>query len=315
MDRKKELERAFQRGHLLNLKNKQYRNWIRKFIVDETKGDIGIRGDITSNALFNGNDKVIEAKVISRSKGVVAGIEEVTFLYRNNGIKVKNIKKDGEKINVGDTILMLKGRVKDLLKIERSASDLMERMSGIATLTDNLIKRIGKRVDIAPTRKTQWRYLDKKAVFVGGGLTHRLALWESILIKDNHLRVLKKYVKFPIEVAIEKAWKNRDKAIFIEIEVNNKEDAISAAKKFKKLKAKSNRKPCFIMFDNMKPSEIKLAIEKLKSLDLYDYVLLEASGGINPENIVEYARTGVDVISLGYLTHSSRALNIKQEII
>jgi len=312
MNRRKLLNKAFQRGHLLNLNNKLYKNWISKFIIGEIKGDVGVKGDITSSALFNGNNKKIKAIVKSRSNGIVAGIEESVFLYNNNRIKVKQIKKDGQRIKKGDVLLRLEGKEKDLLRVERSASDLMERMSGIATLANDLIKKVRGKVGIAPTRKTQWRYLDKKAGYVGGGLTHRLALWESILIKDNHLRLLK--VKNPVEYALEKAWSKKDKSNFIEIEVTNEKQAISAAKKFKELNKKGSI-PCLIMFDNMEPLLIKKIIKKLKIKKSYNHVLLEASGGIIPSNIVSYAKSGVDVISLGYLTNSSKALNIKQQIL
>jgi nicotinate-nucleotide pyrophosphorylase (carboxylating) len=313
MKRKDALRAAFQRGHLLNLRNDFYRNWIKRFIIEEVRGDTGIKGDITSNALFNGDKTKAEAIVRSRSDGMVAGIEESSFLYRSNNITVKQLKKDGQKIRRGDIILKLKGDKKALLRIERSASDMLERMSGIATLTSQLIRKIKKRAAIAPTRKTQWRYLDKKACYVGGGLTHRLALWDAILIKDNHLRLLRKQTDDTIELALEKAGKKKDTS-FIEIEVFDKEGALRAARKFCQLKS-SDSPPCLIMFDNMGIAEIRKTIREMKQNKLYRSILLEASGGISPDNIIGYAHTGVDVLSLGYLTNSSKALNIKQQII
>lgn len=313
MNRKKLLEKAFQRGHLLTLKNRFYREWIKKFIIGETKGDIGT-GDISSNAVLK-NGKKINAIIYSRSYGIVAGIEEVSLLLKSYKIKIKQLKKDGDKIKKGSQILLLEGNEKNILKLERSVLDVISRMSGIATLTNNLIKKIKNKTAVSPTRKTQWRYLDKKAVYVGHGLTHRLALWESILIKDNHLNVLKKEKsRDVIKTALERAWKNRNKGIFIEIEVANEKQAIKAAEKFKELKTKGNNIPCLIMLDNIKPSSIKKIIKKLKSKKLIRYVLIEASGGITPDNIIEYAKTGVDVVSLGYLTTSSVSLNIKLKV-
>ena len=315
MKRKEVLLKAFQRGHLLNLKNLTYKSWIDKFIVDETKGDVGKKGDITSNAVIK-EGKNLNAIVKTREEGVVAGLEETIFLYRKNGIKIKQIKKDGDLIKKGDLLLELSGNEKDLLRIERSALDLIQRMSGIATMTYDVLKIVKEKVAIAPTRKTQWRYLDKKAVFVGGGLTHRLALWESILIKDNHLKALKREgVKWPIKISLERAWKNRKKANFIEIEVTNAKEAIEAAKIFKELKGKGNGKPCLIMLDNMPPKKIVDTIKKLKKMGLYNHALIEASGGIDPNSIKKYSNTGIDVISMGYLTHSSHALDIKQHIL
>lgn len=299
---------------MLTLKNRYYKAWIQKFIVDETKGDIGT-GDITSNAVLDKNP-VAKAVIRTREPGVVAGVEEASFLYKNYGLKVKQFKKDGQLMKKGDKLLELQGGEKELLKLERSGIDVLQRMSGIATLTYDLIRKIKGRVMIAPTRKTHWRYMDKKAVFDGGGLTHRLALWESILIKDNHLTALgKEGVRDVVGTALERAWKQRKKGIFVEIEVDNKRDAIRAAEKFRELQEKSNGKPCFVMLDNMSPKEIKGVVAELKRRKLYSHVLLEASGGINPGNIEAYSKTRVDVMSLGYLTHSSRSLNIKQEII
>jgi len=312
MNRKQLLNKAFNRGYLLTVKNKFYRDWIKKFIVDETKGDIG-KGDITSNAvLSNGR---IKAVVYSRSDGIVAGMEEVSLLLKNYKIKIKLLKKEGDKIKKGSSIVLLEGNEKDILKLERSVLDVLARMSGIATLTNDLIKKVKNKVGIAPTRKTQWMYLDKKAVYIGGGLTHRLALWESILIKDNHLDALRKEnVRDVVGIAIERAWKNRKKGIFVEIETKKDKEAIRAAEKFKELQSKSNNIPCLIMLDNMKPKLVKKIIRKLKRKNLYSNVLIEASGGINPDNVKEYAKTGVDVLSLGYLTTSSRALNMKLRI-
>ena len=301
---------------MLTLKNGLYRNWISKFIVDEMKGDVGVKGDITTSALFNGDNKKVKAIVKTRSDGIAAGIEEVCFLYKNNKINSKQMKKDGQRIKKGDILLRLSGKEKNLLKVERSASDLLERMSGIATMTSMLTKKTRGKVGIAPTRKTQWRYLDKKAVYVGGGLTHRLALWESILIKDNHLRLLiDKKIKNPVEFALGRAWKKKGQANFVEIEVTDKKRAIAAAKKFKELQGRKNNFPCLIMFDNIKPDRIKKMVRELKKQKLYNHALLEASGGINPKNISGYVNSGVDVLSLGCLTNSSKALNIKQVIV
>jgi len=308
------LNKSFNRGYLLTVKNKFYRDWIKKFIVDETKGDIGVKGDITSNAVLK--DGNVKAVIYSRSEGIVAGIEEVSLLLKEHKIKIKQLEKDWDKIKKGSKLLLLEGNGKNILKLERPILDVLSRMSGIATLTNGLVKKINNRVPIASTRKIEWRYLDKKAVYVGGGLTHRLALWESILIKDNHLDALRKEnIKDVIGVALERAWKSRSRGTFVEIETINEKQAIRAAEKFKELKGRSNNIPCFIMLDNMKPKEIRRIIKKLKNKGLFSYVLTEASGGINPGNIGQYAKTGVDVLSLGYLTTVVKSLDIKLRII
>ncbi len=309
MNRKKTLLKAFQRGHLLTVRNRHYRSWIEKFIVDETKGDIGT-GDITSNAVIKKNQKA-QAIIYTREPGIVAGLEESSFLYRHHKIKVRQLKKDGQHMKKGDQLMILEGTEKDLLKMERSGLDIIQRMSGIATLTNSLIKKIHNRIAIAPTRKTHWRYMDKKAVYLGGGLTHRLALWESVLIKDNHLAALKREgVKEIIPTALDRAAE-QEQGLFLELEVQNKQDAVKAADKFKELNL---HKPCLVMLDNFSPERIKETIKELKKRGTYDYSLIEISGGITPESIVSYSKTGADVISLGYLTKSSRSLDVKQRI-
>jgi len=315
MNRKRLLHKAFQRGHLLNVNNKLYREWIKKFIVDETKGDIGTKGDITSESVLR-HGKKIKAVIFSRSNGIIAGMEEVSLLLRGYKIKITPLRKDGDRVKKGSKLLLLEGNEKDILKLERSVLDLLSRMSGIATLTAILKKKVKGKVEIAPTRKTQWRYLDKKAVYIGGGLTHRLALWDSILIKDNHLDAIKKEkIKDVIGTALERAWKKRKEGIFLEIETFNEKQAIRAAQKFKELQGKSETTPCLVMFDDMKPEQIKRIMKKLKNKNLYSHILIEASGGINPENILSYANSGVDVLSLGYLTAVSQTLNIKLKVI
>lgn len=313
MERKKLLYKSFQQGHLLNLNSKFYKNWLSKFIVEETKGDFGLKGDISTNSIIKDGSST-KAIIKSKSDGILAGIEESCFLLNNYKIKYKLLKKDASKIKKNSIIVKVEGNEKNLLKIERSVLDILQRMSGIATITYNLIKKIKNRTKIAPTRKTQWRYLDKKACYIGGGLTHRLALWDSIIIKDNHLVLLKKQSKNYIENAIKSAWRNKEKGNFIEIEVKNEDEALKAAQTFESLN-KHKTYPCFIMLDNIKPPIIKKIIKKLKNNNLFNHVLLEASGGINPDNILEYSKTGVDVLSLGYLTHSVKALDITMKFV
>jgi nicotinate-nucleotide pyrophosphorylase (carboxylating) len=314
MNRNELLNKAYQRGELLNLKNSMYKKWIDNFVFDEIKADIGT-GDITSESVIK-KDENAKAIVATREDGIVAGIEEATYLYGKYGISVVAKKKDGDKIQKRDIIFELTGNAQKLLEVERSAVDLLQRMSGIATLTHELINKVDGKIKIAPTRKTHWRYLDKKAVFVGCGLTHRLALWESILIKDNHLTALKnRGVSDYVNEALNLAWEKKEKANFIEIETFNEWEAISAAKTFKDLQQGKIDCPCIIMLDNIWPKDVKVIIDKLKSQGLYDHVLLEASGGINPDNIIEYSTTGIDVVSIGYLTHSSRIINIGQKFV
>jgi nicotinate-nucleotide pyrophosphorylase (carboxylating) len=314
MNRKELLNKAFQRGHFLTVKNKFYSDWLRRFVIDETKADVGAKGDITSDAVLI-NGKRVRSLIYSRSPGIVAGLEEVSLLLKEHDILVKQLKNDGDRIRKGSKLLLLEGNEKSLLKIERPLLDILSRMSGIATLTDSLLREINCKVPIASTRKLEWRFLDKKAVFIGRGLTHRLALWESILIKDNHLDTLRKEkIKDVVGVALERAWKHRKKAVFIEIETRNEKEALRAFEKFRELKSNRNY-PCIVMLDNMETLAIKRIIKKLKNMKLIDYALIEASGGINPSNIKSYANSGADVLSLGYLTTTQRSLDVKLRVI
>jgi len=311
LDRQKVVEFAYQKGKELNLNNKNYLNWLDAFFEKEYRDDVGA-GDITSEAILAKN-KPRKAVLKAKQSGVIGGIEEVSWFLRKHRLEVKVRILDGEEALEGETILEIKDGQKDILATERIALNVLQRMSGVATETKRLTDLLkAHNTRIAATRKTLLSYLDKKAVFLGGGLTHRFGLWDSILIKDNHLDALKsKGIKDYIEAAITKASAFADKVGFIEIEVTSHEEALRAARKFNALELK---KPCIVMLDNMKPAEIEGVIETLRKDTLYYSVLLEASGDITPKNILEYARTGVDVVSLGYLTHSAKVLDMSLEM-
>ena len=311
LDRQKLVETAYQKGKELNLNNKNYLNWLDAFFDKEYSDDVGA-GDITSEAVLPKNEP-ITAFLKAKASGIIGGIEEVRWFLRKHHLDVKAYSKDGEDVLNGETILEIQGGQKDILATERIVLNVLQRMSGVATETKRLTDSLnGYTTRIAATRKTLLRYLDKKAVFLGGGLTHRFGLWDSILIKDNHLETLKSNgVNDYVETAIAKASAFADTVGFIEIEVTSTEEAVMAAKKFKVLRLKP---PCVVMLDNMKPAAIEQTLETLRKDALYDSVLLEASGDITPERIREYAKTGIDVVSLGYLTHSAQVLDMNLEM-
>jgi nicotinate-nucleotide pyrophosphorylase (carboxylating) len=311
LDRQKLVEIAYQKGTELDLKNKNYLRWIDSFFTKEFSDDIGA-GDVTSKAVLTKNAPKI-AFLKAKASGIICGIEEVNWFLRKHRLEVKVHVKDGQKVLNGETVLEIRGGQKDVLATERIALNVLQRMSGIATETKRLTDLLkGYRTRVAATRKTVLRYLDKKAVYLGGGLTHRFGLWDSILIKDNHLEALKSQgIPDYIETALAMASAFADKVGFIEIEVTSHEEAVRAAKKFKALRLKTL---CVVMLDNMTPKDIEGTLETLREEALYDSVLLEASGDITPENIQEYAKTGIDIVSLGYLTHSAKALDICLEM-
>ncbi len=311
MDRQRIVEIAYQKGTELNLKNENYLRWIDSFFTKEYSDDVGA-GDLTSNAILTKNEPKTGI-LKTKASGVIGGVEEVSWFLQRHSLDVKVFKKDGGTTLSGETVFEIQGNQKDILTTERIALNVLQRMSGIATETKRLtdiIKRYNTRV--SATRKTVLRYLDKKAVFLGNGLTHRFGLWDSILIKDNHLETLKSQgITKNIETALTKASALADKVGFIEIEVTSQEEALRAARKFKTLRLKT---PCIIMLDNIPPKTIERILETLRENAVYNYVLLEASGNITPENIKEYAKTGIDIVSLGYLTHSAKALDMSLEM-
>lgn len=265
--------------------------------------DIGFE-DITTNALIP-KDVEVEGVIIARENGIVAGIDAVSNLFDEFKVK-KSVKKyDGYLIKTNDIVMEIKGNAQTILSLERTVLNFIMRMSGIATLTFNTLERIrevNENIILACTRKTTpgLQLFEKNAVKIGGGDTHRFRLDDCVLIKDNHIAIVGS-----VEEAVVMAKNNVSFTKKIEIEVENEKDAIDAAKAGADI----------IMFDNMDPDEIENIISTLEANDLKNNVLIEISGGITPENIVEYAKTSADIISTGYITHSARSLDMSLEII
>jgi nicotinate-nucleotide pyrophosphorylase (carboxylating) len=281
----------------MNIPKKTLANKIYKFL----KEDIG-QGDIT--AALIPPDIIIEAKVIVKEDGVIAGIEESIAFLQSLDFQVNPLVLDGESIKKDTVILKIIGNARTLLSTERTLLNLLSRMSGIATKTRYLIEKTqnaGYKTRIACTRKVApgLLYFDKKAIMIGGGDTHRLHLDDMILIKDNHLAIIGNISK-----AIRKAQETASFSKKIEIEVSSVDQALEAAK------AGSN----IIMLDNFSPHKIRETIALLKKNRLRDKILIEASGGINEQNILEYAATEVDIISLGEITDSVKALDMSLEV-
>ena len=256
-------------------------------------------GDITSALLTK---KKIVAKIISRQQGVIAGIKFAKNLFQLKGCTVKAFVKDGAKVKRNQKILQVSGNTQSVLSCERTVLNLLSRMSGIATQTNFLVSKIrsvSKKTSLYSTRKTApgLRIFDKEAVKIGGGHKHRMALDEMIMIKDNHLVLCNS-----MEDIIKQAQKKRK---CVEVEVENQKDALLAAKMGVSI----------IMLDNFIPAEIKRTIAVLRKKKMRNKVKLEASGGISSKNIIAYAKTGVDMISVGSITNSVNALDLSLEVI
>jgi len=264
--------------------------------------DIG-QGDITT-ALVIPADSTAEAEVITKESGVIAGMEEAKILLEDLGLKVENLVSDGEKVKAKNILMKISGNTRTILTGERTLLNIVSRMSGIATTTRKMVEKIRKerlRTKVASTRKVApgLLYFDKKAILIGGGDTHRLHLDDMILIKDNHIAVVGS-----VEKAVKTVRRNASFSKKIEVEVTKVKDVLTAAKAGADI----------IMLDNFSTKQIEKAVKLLRKEHLYRKVLLEASGGITVENILAHASTGVDIVSLGEITDSAKALDISLEI-
>ncbi|OGK20082.1 nicotinate-nucleotide diphosphorylase (carboxylating) [Candidatus Roizmanbacteria bacterium RIFCSPHIGHO2_02_FULL_37_13b] len=256
-----------------------------------------VKSDITSRILSFGLKRGI-AKIIFNESGLLAGMEEIKYyIEKRTEIKFINELQDGSKINKGICICELHGSLQEILKYERLILNVLQRLSGIATQTNKLVTK-SFSMRIAATRKTHWGWLDKKAVSIGGGLTHRLSLADGILVKDNHIDLLSKERKKAIKMILDSC-----RGKLIEIEVESSDEAIFALDEWHYLYA---LKPIIIMLDNFSIQDANKTIMKIKS----NNIVIELSGGINKQNIAKYKQTEADVISIGALTHSATALDM-----
>lgn len=279
-----------------------YQLILQKFyaMLDE---DVGY-GDITTTALIS-REKYAKARLFAREAGIAAGMEIASVILSDFNYSVSVKQQDGSHVKANTTLLEIEGFAAPLLTIERTLLNLLQRMCGIATVTAKLVKKARKynpHIRVAATRKTAplLRYFDKLAVVLGGGDSHRWRLDDAILIKDNHLAFYG-----DITDAINFARENASFTCPIEIEVSSPEAAITAA----------NSKVDAILLDNMTPEQVSSIVKSVRQLELTPTPILEVSGNISPENISKYANTGVDVISMGWLTHSVPALDLSIDII
>lgn len=277
--------------------NGSERQTCQRLVACALDEDLGTAGDITSNALLppdlNGS-----ARIVARQAGVVAGLEaaEMVFAAVDSALVCKRQVEDGASVQPGQVLAMVSGPMHRLLAAERTALNFVQRLSGIATLTRKFVDAIaGHRASILDTRKTTpgWRLLEKYAVRMGGGRNHRLGLHDAFLIKDNHLAAL----GGDLRLAIERA-RQAHPAMIIECEVDSLEQLVQVLPE----------SPDIILLDNMTELQLKTAVNIRDKVN--PKVQLEASGGIRLENVRDIAGTGVDMISVGALTHSALALDI-----
>jgi nicotinate-nucleotide pyrophosphorylase (carboxylating) len=285
------------------------RQIVEQKLLNFLTDDLG-QGDITATALIPPN-LVATAHVIAKENGTLAGIEEATILAEALGLKTQTQTTDGQQIHQNQILLKLTGPAQTILVAERTLLNLLSRMSGIATQTHTLTQQLqttltithnnNPNIRIAATRKSApgLLYFDKKAVLIGGGDPHRLHLDDMVLIKDNHLAL-----SGSVEEALKKAKTHTSFSKKIEIEVTTPEDALKAAEGGADI----------IMLDNFSPQQAKETAQTLRQAG-HTKVLLEVSGGITPHNLLEYANADINIISIGGLTHSVKALDISLEIV
>ena len=276
-------------------KNKLSKKFVKKTCRLALNEDLFPSGDITSRLIKN--KTLVKAKLISNDTGIIAGMEfaENTFKIIDKKIKFLSKKKDGQQIKKGDLIAIIIGDIKNILIGERVALNFLCHLSGIASITNKFVKAVNGKVKICCTRKTipGLRILQKYAVKLGGGTNHRFNLSDEFLIKDNHIAVSNN-----VRELVLKAIKNK-KGRKITVEVDN----------LIQLKSIIGLNFNTILLDNMNLKNLKIA----KKLCGRKYEL-EASGNINLKNLKKIASSGIDRISIGSLTHSSNALDLKLEI-
>jgi nicotinate-nucleotide pyrophosphorylase (carboxylating) len=277
----------------------------RSYIIRFLEEDIGL-GDITTDSIIPA-DKIVNAVIRCNdpNETITCGLHEAQIVFNVCKCNASLFISDGSKVKKDDIVMHIRGRARSVLKAERTALNLIMRMSGIATLTRsfvNLAEKHYPKVKITGTRKTApgLRFFDKKAITIGGGYPHRMRLDDMVLIKDNHLAI-----SDSIEKSIRMAKANSGSAVRIECEVKNTEEAIRAAK------AGAN----VIMFDNFTPSEAKIGVKTIRELEAFDDIEIELSGGITLDNIIDYVKAQPDLISVGHLTHSPTAIDYSLEIV
>ncbi|ANB57844.1 nicotinate-nucleotide diphosphorylase [Anoxybacillus sp. B7M1] len=259
--------------------------------------DIGER-DVTSETIFP-HHHLASGSFLVKEAGIFSGADIMKTAYHllDPSISVTLYKRDGEKVDKGDVIASVSGPIAPLLTGERVILNLIQRMSGIATITHQAVMTLNSEYTrICDTRKTTpgLRMLEKYAVTCGGGYNHRFGLYDAVMIKDNHIAFCGSITK-----AVHTVRQQLGHMVKIEVETETREQVIEAVKAGADV----------IMFDNRTPEEIREFVQLVPSA-----IITEASGGITLENLAEYGDTGVDYISLGFLTHSVKALDISFNI-
>jgi nicotinate-nucleotide pyrophosphorylase (carboxylating) len=260
--------------------------------------DLGRAGDVTTNSIVPA-DQLGAARLLTRGAGCVAGLDVAALAFQvlDPELRFERLVSDGDAVAAGETLARMKGKARALLSAERTALNFLGRLSGIASATRAIVEKLaGHRTRIACTRKTTpgLRTLEKYAVRVGGGTNHRFGLDDAVLVKDNHLSLAG-----GIADAVERVRNHVGHLMKVEVEVDTLEQLVEAL----------TQPIDAVLLDNMSPEQVSKAVRMVNGR-----LLTEVSGGITPENAWAYAEAGVDVISLGWITHSAPVLDVSLEI-
>ncbi|MCK5601094.1 carboxylating nicotinate-nucleotide diphosphorylase [Candidatus Pacearchaeota archaeon] len=281
----------------LDLSRSAYRKAVGLYVWQAYLNDLS-KGDVTTGSFIRKKRRNVTAKIIAKEAGVFAGAQEVEWFLKKVGIQVVQMKKDGFRFKKGQVLMELYGQARKILAAERTLLNLLQRMSGIATATHHLSSQLPKNIKLLATRKTFWGDLDKRAVAVGGGGTHRLNLNDAILIKENHIALCDDFKK-----SLKRAFRKSSKVRFVEIELESIKQVLEFEKISKGLELPNN---VVVMLDNFTPLNVKKAVLILRSLN----ILIEVSGGIDAKNLKKYAIKGVSAISSGSITNKAKALDL-----
>ncbi len=266
---------------------------LKEIINSALKEDIGM-GDLTSGSIFD-SSHISKGAFKAKADGVLSGLETIALAYEALGTntEVALLKSDGDQVSKGETIAEVKGPTQILLSAERVILNIIQHLGGIASTTNKVVELLDDpSIKITDTRKTLpgLRAVQKYAVVCGGGSNHRFRLDDAVMIKDNHIKAAGS-----IQKAIEKVRTGIGHMVKVEIETETREQVLEAVQSGADV----------VMLDNRTPEEVKHLVPVIP-----DEIITEVSGGITPENIADYKGCGVDVISLGWLTHSVKALDI-----
>jgi nicotinate-nucleotide pyrophosphorylase (carboxylating) len=278
---------------------------VRESLINFLIEDIGT-GDITSNTTLSASTSA-RAQIVCKTEdtAMVCGLKEAGMIFDICDCRNRTLVKDGTIVKKQTIVMDITGKALSILKAERTALNLIMRMSGIATETRKFVDAVDVYKDsirIACTRKTVpgLRFFDKKAVSIGGGDTHRMALDDMVLIKDNHI-----FFSESVEKSVKLARQNVGSSLRVECEVTTLDSAIAAI----------NAGADIIMLDNFSPSDVSRTIKEITKKGIRKRAKLEVSGGISLQNVKSYAKSRPDIISIGHLTHSPEAINFSLEMI